>query len=171
MGIVDRQLDSAEVQPMIYEQQQQQQPHMAYAGPQQPMQQSASAPSAGAPDAGVQESLQQAPFLSLAGNHEKTHLVWTAKVHAENTRLERELTALRAVAQKQRGEVKWLQDGRGQRAAADDSRSSPTCGKAPVNGRGDVAKQSVTLRLNHQLQRELDTSMEEDTLLRERALK
>lgn len=41
-------------------------------------------------------------------------LVWTARAHAENSRLERELKSLRSLANRQRGEVHWLHELRQQ---------------------------------------------------------
>jgi len=49
---------------------------------------------------------------------ETATLVWTARAHAENMRLERELRSLRAVAQRQRGEVQWLHGIKAGMAAA-----------------------------------------------------
>lgn len=45
-------------------------------------------------------------------------LVRTAKAHAENARLEKELATLRDVASRQRGEAKWLRDIRSELAVA-----------------------------------------------------
>eukprot|EP00913_Durusdinium_trenchii_P017963 g16881.t1 len=42
------------------------------------------------------------------GEGDTQALVWTAKAHAENRRLERELKSLRELAHRQRGEVEWL---------------------------------------------------------------
>ncbi|CAE7420222.1 unnamed protein product [Symbiodinium pilosum] len=41
-------------------------------------------------------------------------LVWTARAHAENSRLEKELKSLRSLATRQRGEVQWLHELRKQ---------------------------------------------------------
>jgi len=51
--------------------------------------------------------VQRTAFSPLRGPPEET-LLWTAQSHAENSRLEKELASLRAVAQRQRGEVRWL---------------------------------------------------------------
>eukprot|EP00440_Ansanella_granifera_P072008 gb/GFBE01078144.1/.p1 GENE.gb/GFBE01078144.1/~~gb/GFBE01078144.1/.p1 ORF type:complete len:1302 (+),score=285.19 gb/GFBE01078144.1/:1-3906(+) len=45
-----------------------------------------------------------------APSRETAALVWTARAHAENRRLERELQSLRSVARRQHGEVQWLHD-------------------------------------------------------------
>ncbi|CAJ1459949.1 unnamed protein product, partial [Effrenium voratum] len=57
-----------------------------------------------------QEVLPEVPQGAAQGPSDTAALVWTAKAHAENRRLERELQSLRALANRQRGEVQWLHE-------------------------------------------------------------
>ncbi|CAE8653076.1 unnamed protein product, partial [Polarella glacialis] len=79
-------------------------------------------------ESGPPAGLRETPMATAAAaglpspSRETAALVWTARAHAENRRLERELHSLKSVARKQRGEVQWLRNVKTELAQAADER-------------------------------------------------